>query len=250
MKTKQNKEISVHSWQDHIGHISRSNQTLTRVKIHSLWIAQHAIWISVLWSEKGIARRKFISPFALAYLQQAWLSNDVISDDDSSVQPMETILPYLTVAENGLLPDEVRAVRCISREINLFLQCTRLDLTFGKEVSCTQPQPVILETVDHSWFEYHSYVILVSGQVTPVKIGSLVMLPHRTVFRVYWTAGKLAKRTLVTPLALLLCWYAWWQSDLLVEEEVLDSPTRLPELVVRGVSWAPEEVNRFIQLLG
>ena len=266
------KEIQEHSWKGRIGHILRADLTVTRVKIVHLWLLQHAFFVGVAWLEKGIAKRKLVTPFSLVYLQHVWLSSDVISSDSDShtIQPLDSILPYLEV---GSIMSSATEVAASVNEVNNFLCYTRKNNQHPKllKIHFLEPQ---LEIDKHSWCAKSAYII--HGGVLRVQIGSLVVFPRRIALRVYWNK-KQRKRTLATPVSLLLCLALWLQDDLISSDSATDSApdsapdcdadstdssstiarlphlpaftvdrNGLPEAVVESIRQMEEEILRFL----
>ncbi len=97
------KEIRIaHSWEGYLGHLTRPGKKVKRCVIGKLDIKDDQIvGVSVEFQEKGVRKKKLVSPLLLATLEFAWWDSVVCSDSDED----DTTYNFTVGVPTRKLPD-------------------------------------------------------------------------------------------------------------------------------------------------
>ena len=225
--------ITNHSWKNLTAHVIRTSGKVTRVVIKNILLGPHGTVINAVWSEGGRTRKRSLSPLVLTWVHHLWTHADIVSEesDEESVQSTVTALPLLQFDCDSWAPVEKAAGIGLLNETNRFLQYTQ-SLKYQHRVM--PPSPAGVEVPHHSWVDHVAYLIRKS-KVTRVRIGSIVLLPHRVQMRVYWKQNQRQRRALVSPVALMLVLALWFKNDIISDDSDCpenEPPLRLPLLSV------------------
>ena len=118
-----------HSWYDSHAHVFRSDGRVVRATIKESVINDGGLMLKVLFIDKGVLKRKYVSPITIATLQVLWINVDVVSDieTEDSVHDNDTFIPpmecdYLAkLSISGIQSDSTRAIISV---VNTILQVT------------------------------------------------------------------------------------------------------------------------------
>lgn len=120
-----------HSWEGYLGHLTRPGKKIKRCIIGKLDIKDDQIvGISVSFQEKGIERKKLVSPMLLATLDFAWWDNSICSDSDEDdathaylIHPPTKRLPEWDIPNLNLLvsPSKCNAIKWHMSQVNEIL---------------------------------------------------------------------------------------------------------------------------------
>lgn len=240
------REISDHSWKNLTAHVIRTDGKVTRVVIKNILIGPHSTVINVVWSEGGCTRKRSLSPLVLTWVHHLWTHADIVSEDSDqeSARSMEVSLPLLEFAYDSWSPSERVAAIGLLNETNRLMRYSQ-SLQYQNRV--LPPRPNGLEVAQHSWIN-HSVYVLRKSKVTRARVGSIVLLPHRVQVWVYWTQNQQQRRSMVSPVALLLVLAMWFESDVISddsESQEDEPPLKLPILSVSlaELDLLPSQVN-------
>lgn len=240
------REIPNHSWKNLTAHVIRTDGKVTRVVIKNILLGPHSTVINVVWSEGGCTRKRSVSPIVLTWVHHLWTHADIVSEDSDqeSVRSMDMSLPLLDFAYDSWSPSEKVAAIGLLNETNRLLAYSQ---SRQYQSRVLPPRTDSLEVAHHSWMD-HSVYIIRKSKVTRARVGSLVLLPHRVQVWVYWTQNQQKRRTMVSPVALLLVLAMWFENDVISDDS--DSPEektplKLPLLSVSlaELDLLPSQVN-------
>jgi hypothetical protein len=83
---------------------------------------------------------------------------------------------------------------------------------------------------NHSWRDRIAHVIRSKGQVTRVKIGDILVTPHRILLNVSWTEKNTMRRKSVSPICILSNQILWLNQTIISDDEDEDEDDNLPPL--------------------
>ncbi len=123
------KELRIaHSWEGYLGHLTRPDKKIKRCMIGKLDIKDDQIvGISVEFQEKGIKKKKLVSPLLLATMEFLWWDNAICSDSDEDdekneflIHPPTKKLPLWDIPDLKLLvnPTKFDAMKWHMEQVN------------------------------------------------------------------------------------------------------------------------------------
>jgi len=120
-----------HSWYGIITHTLRNDGSISRARIRELTMFPHGIMVNC--QIEGQHKVKDEHPLIIAFVHNAWLNIDMVSDDDlpNDIESMTYVpeecsrtLPSLTLGKSvmdDLDRKQLRAFQYISKKINIIL---------------------------------------------------------------------------------------------------------------------------------
>jgi hypothetical protein len=90
----------LHSWYDLHVHVTRGpDKKIIQAVCGELCIFEDRVGIYVNFTERGIKKRKLVSPIFLIGIQILWVNHDIISDTEDEISIPQSLPPVLTVSE-------------------------------------------------------------------------------------------------------------------------------------------------------
>lgn len=84
---------------------------------------------------------------------------------------------------------------------------------------------------EHSWKNHTAHIIRSKGQVTRVKIDTLIISPHRILLNVLWREKGKTRRKSVSPMSVLCVQAMWTSNDILSDDSDEESCDFLQSLL-------------------